>query len=250
MAKLNTTIDPVLYRPIVARVRYTLSEARAEYSRLRKIAAKRIQRLGEAYPQSATYQRYKNAAQPLPRNAPESVVYKALYDAAHFLSLQGSSVTGQRAGRKAAIERLHAQGYENINESNFDSFDEYMRKFRQHFKSTSYDSDEVVELANEAFEKGVDPDLLLDDLDEYIEGGIPDELIQDNTEDEWEDLDDMRQNARENEKQEPIPGEKEAAPKRRTRKTPAQKRAEKNARRAQEQKRKAKDRKRRKNRRK
>lgn len=253
MAKLNTSIDPVLYRPVVARVRYTLAEARAEYSRLRKIAAKRIKRLGEVYPQSMTYQRYKNAAQPLPRNASESTVYKALYDAAHFLSLQGSSVTGQRAGRKAAIERLHEQGYTGINESNFDAFDEFMRKYRQHYKSSSNDySDQAVSLFNEAMEKSVDPDLLDDDLEEYIENGFPEALIPDNTVQEQQDLNDMRNNARSRESART--GEADETPeqpsKRRTRKTPAQKRAEKNARRAQAQKRNAKDRKRRKNRRK
>ena len=73
---------------------FTVREARAEYSRLRKIAQKRLARLGASeFSTSTTFQNWQRGFSALERGAPERTVRKALYDVARFLNLRTSSVS-------------------------------------------------------------------------------------------------------------------------------------------------------------
>lgn len=126
--------DPEVYIPAAVRYGYLeLSEARAEYSRLRSAAVKRLQRLsgteGERY---SAYRMYgKDGFPSLPKNASASEVGRALADVYHFLEMKTSSIGSIRASQRNAIKTLNERGYDFINKGNIREFGEFMEAARQ-----------------------------------------------------------------------------------------------------------------------
>ena len=126
--------DPEVYIPAAVRYGYLeLSEARAEYSRLRSVAVKRLQRLsgteGERY--SAFRMYGKEGFPSLPKNASASEVGRALADVYHFLEMKTSSIGSIRASQREAIKTLQSRGYDFINKGNIREFGEFMEAARQ-----------------------------------------------------------------------------------------------------------------------
>ena len=126
--------DPEVYIPAAVRYNYlTIQEARAEYSRLRSAAVKRLQRLsgteGERY---SAYRMYgKDGFPSLPKNASASEVGRALADVYHFLEMKTSSIGSIRASQREAIKTLRSRGYDFINKGNIREFGEFMEAARQ-----------------------------------------------------------------------------------------------------------------------
>lgn len=122
------------YIPAAVKYGYIdLSEARAEYSRLRSVAVKRLQRLsrteGARY---SAYQMYgKEGFAPLPKNATPAEVGKALADVHHFLELKTSSISQIRASQRQALRTLQDRGYSFVNKSNIREFGDFMEAARQ-----------------------------------------------------------------------------------------------------------------------
>lgn len=126
--------DPEVYIPSAVRYGYlTIQEARAEYSRLRSAAVKRLQRLsgteGENY--SAFRMYGKEGFPSLPKNASASEVGHALADVYHFLEMKTSSIGSIRASQRNAIKTLNERGYGFINKGNIREFGEFMEAARQ-----------------------------------------------------------------------------------------------------------------------
>ena len=126
--------DPEVYIPAAVRYGYLeLPEARAEYSRLRSAAVKRLQRLsgteGERY--SAFRMYGKDGFPSLPKNASASEVGRALADVYHFLEMKTSSIGSIRASQRYAIKTLNERGYGFINKGNIREFGEFMEAARQ-----------------------------------------------------------------------------------------------------------------------
>lgn len=216
------SIDRSQYFPDVARsVTFpTVREARAEYSRLRKIAVKRLNRLAAAgYSDMATYQRYANAFSPLPKDLSESRVYKKLNEVAHFLSLKSSSVSGEREKLRSTIDTLHELGYDFVDESNIREFGQFMDSLRSYMGGKDLDYSEQ---AIEVFRQALDADSPLD----------PQELAEQFA--DWLIGEEATVFEAPEQPQEPIPGEREPVRRSGTRRkqTPAQKRAERNKQRA------------------
>lgn len=131
---INYKYPPEVYIPAAVRYGYLeLSEARAEYSRLRSAAVKRLQRLsgteGERY--SAFRMYGKEGFSPLPKNASASEVGRALADVYHFLEMKTSSIGSIRASQRNAIKTLNERGYGFINKGNIREFGEFMEAARQ-----------------------------------------------------------------------------------------------------------------------
>ena len=125
---------PEVYIPAAVRYGYLeLSEARAEYSRLRSVAVKRLQRLSrtEGVRYSA-YQMYgKEGFAPLPKNATPAEVGRALADVYHFLEMKTSSISQIRESQRQALKTLQERGYSFITKSNIKEFGEFMEAARQ-----------------------------------------------------------------------------------------------------------------------
>lgn len=227
-------INRSLYFPDVSRIEFpTLAEARAEYSRLRKIAAKRLARLkASGYTESSVYQRYASSFSPLPRGLSETRVRKHLSEVAHFLSLKGSTISGEKEKIRSTIEALHEAGYDFVNEENIGAFGRFMDRMSMYFRGKRKDySDQVIAIFEQYLDDAmIDPEALADAFADWM--------------DSEKDPADFRYNEK---TAEPIPGEIDRPARKRTaRKTPAQKRAARNKSRADERKRNAKRRGRRK----
>lgn len=126
--------DPEVYIPAAIRYGYiTLPGARAEYSRLRSAAVKRLERLsrteGARY---SAYQMYgKEGFAPLPKNATPAEVGRALADVYHFLEMKTSSISQIRESQRQALKTLQERGYSFVNKSNIKEFGEFMEAARQ-----------------------------------------------------------------------------------------------------------------------
>lgn len=106
-------------------------DARAEYSRLRSIARKRIERLGKSEFASLPIYTYNvEKFIPLKEVKTTSQLGGLLGDVRQFLESRGSTIRGQRQIRKDTIRTLHQHGFRFINESNIDKFGEFMERVR------------------------------------------------------------------------------------------------------------------------
>lgn len=126
--------DPEVYIPAAVRYGYLeMSEARAEYSRLRSAAVKRLQRLsGSEGERHTAFRMYGKEGFPsLPKNASASEVGRALADVYHFLQMKTSSIGAIRASQREAIKTLQSRGYGFINKGNIREFGEFMEAARQ-----------------------------------------------------------------------------------------------------------------------
>lgn len=131
---INYKYSPEVYIPAAVRFNYlTIQEARAEYSRLRSAAVKRLQRLsgteGERYTAFRMYG--KEGFPSLPKNATASEVGRALADVYHFLNMKTSSIGAIRASQREAVKTLQERGYDFINKGNIREFGEFMEAARQ-----------------------------------------------------------------------------------------------------------------------
>lgn len=125
-----------------------LSAMRAEYTRMRDVAQKRIKRLGKQFPESKAYQSHKEGFAKLkdldPRDFP-----KAFSELAKFVKAKGSTVTGQKQIKEKTIKTWQDQGL-NLTSSNYDKVIKILEEMRK--RKIVYGSDKVVELAESMLE--------------------------------------------------------------------------------------------------
>ena len=117
---------------------------RAEYTRMRDVAQKRIKRLGKQFPESKAYQSHKQGFAKLkeldPRDFP-----KAFAELAKFVKAKGSTVTGQKQIKEKTIKTWQDQGL-NLNSTNYDKVIKILEEMRK--RKIVYGSDKAVELAD------------------------------------------------------------------------------------------------------
>lgn len=126
--------DPEVYIPAAVRYGYLeIREARAEYSRLRSTAVKRLARLSRTEGRNyAAFKIYgKEGFAPLPKDATASEVGRALADVYHFLEMRTSSISRIRESQRQALSTLRERGYTFINKGNIREFGEFMETARQ-----------------------------------------------------------------------------------------------------------------------
>lgn len=146
-----------------------LREARSDYSRLRKIANKRLARLGASeFAESRTYQNWKKGFVPLKSITTEKQLYKALSELDRFLGLKTGTVSGARAAQKAFIESMNERGYNFITKKNAAEFGEFMREVKKHKDYKGRDSEQLVDLYKTAKEKRIDPQTLAQNYETWF----------------------------------------------------------------------------------
>ena len=131
---INYRYDPEVYIPAAVRYGYLeIKEARAEYSRLRSTAVKRLARLSRTEGRNyAAFRIYgKEGFAPLPKDATASEVGRALADVYHFLEMRTSSISRIRESQREALSTLRSRGYTFINKGNIREFGEFMETARQ-----------------------------------------------------------------------------------------------------------------------
>ncbi len=137
---------------------WTDSAVRAEYSRLRDIAQKRLKRLAVNEPQSYAYR--ANVGQYAPaRGMSTEEIRMQLPTLAKFIAAKTGSVMGIRAQRRKTVETFRKQGYKFINQNNLRAFGEFMESFRsKKGKTRTYGSFDAVELWEFTQENNIDPE--------------------------------------------------------------------------------------------
>ena len=120
-----------------------MATMRAEYTRMRDVAQKRIKRLGKQFPESKAYQTHEKGFAKLkdldPRDFP-----KAFAELAKFVRAKGSTVTGQKQIKEKTIKTWQDQGL-NLNSKNYDKVIKILEEMRK--QKIVYGSDKAVELA-------------------------------------------------------------------------------------------------------
>lgn len=137
---------------------WTDSAVRAEYSRLRDIAQKRLKRLAKSEPGSYAYR--ANVGQYAPaRGQTTEEIRMQLPTLAKFIAAKTGSVSGIRAQRSKAVTTFQEHGYKFINQSNIKAFGEFMESFKaKKGKARVYGSFDAVELWEFTQEYGIDPE--------------------------------------------------------------------------------------------
>ena len=140
--------------------KYTVSEAetmfhenasavRKEYSRMRDIAQKRIQRLRESEFTSSRALREHSEGFAKLKDIDARDLPKAFSELSKFIGAKGSSVTGQRQIREKTIRTWQEQGL-NLNRQNYDKAIKILEEMRR--RKIVYGSDKVIELADTMLE--------------------------------------------------------------------------------------------------
>lgn len=118
------------------------SELRKEYSRLRKIAQKRLARfVGTEWEKSEVFKRnYGKYPVLADIKSPTQFRYE-LAALARFINAETSSVSGLRHQRAKTIEALRDMGYTFVNRKNYWKFGEFMDYYRTSKLNQIYDSE-------------------------------------------------------------------------------------------------------------
>lgn len=138
-------------------------EMRAEYSRLRSIARKRLERLAVSEPDSKILARYQGAFPTTPDIKTRSDLARKLADVASFIENPRSSIRQSKQLDAQVQETLARHGI-NIPEKDLKKFGQFMEYSRARKKGRLYDSDRVAAVYSEAERLGVDPDALKKDF--------------------------------------------------------------------------------------
>lgn len=136
------------YTPILKTARNPLSEKemRAEYSRLRAIASKRLKRLGgQVETTDSYYNYYKDMFPKLSELKSKKSVAVKLMVVHDFLVSDMSSLTGRKQIQRKTLRTLKERGYGFVNAANISQFGEFMEYARQLYDEYLYDSEEIAE---------------------------------------------------------------------------------------------------------
>ena len=152
---------------------------RSEYSRLRSIARKRLERMsGSAYKGSQTFLRYRNMFPSLPSmdaltkrgSVSKAKLEKKLSELNRFLNLETSTVTGARRVSKSRIAQLQSKGSTFIkSEKDLRKFGEFMDYNRALKKGGLYDSERIIEMMDKVDQRGINVDQVKKDFDWWMQ---------------------------------------------------------------------------------
>ena len=147
----------------------TEKEMRAEYSRLRSIAVKRLARLKKSKYTDDNFYRY-NAERYIPLSdiKNEKQLMQKLSDIAYFLESRRSLITERRKLESETIETLHEHGLDFVNRKNLKDFGEFMEAFREQHLESLYSSDEAATLFGLTQEKRIRSDEIQKYFNEFL----------------------------------------------------------------------------------
>lgn len=171
--------------------RKDMSALRKEYTRMRDVAQKRVQRLQKEYDWTKSAQQsYKietkegtEIRQGFPKLSeirPENLA-KAFQELAHFVKYSGSTVTGQKSMQEKTTETLNKniggkkvnelpESKRPVNKKNYQRFIQVMNETRRLKISTLYGSDTIREMVDRTLSLSKDDfDTVLDHLGSFLD---------------------------------------------------------------------------------
>lgn len=142
----------------------------SEYSRLRSIARKRLERfVGTEWVDTQQYRMNAGRYKPVKEIKNKTELVALLSDVSRFVTARTGSVSGLQAQRRQSIQSLHEHGYAFVNRKNFKQFADFMEDWRTWDRNRIYDSARVAELYHEAKKKQIPPDQLERDFEFWLE---------------------------------------------------------------------------------
>lgn len=161
------------YQPQALQEGYSEKELRREYSRLRSVARKRLERFqGSEFEDSNVYRYNKGKYVPLSQVSNKGELVHLLSDVARFLTAEAGSVSGQRAIRDKAIATWHEKGYTWLNKSNYAAFARFL-EFSREFVGQPY-MEKAAELFRRADDQGVSVEQIRSNFEWYWKNFDPD----------------------------------------------------------------------------
>lgn len=155
------TYPEFYYNPLTIRRKLSDKEVRAEYSRLRSVARKRITRLKEGGEEFKRY--YQNWATSFPKLAElknASDIRFALARVGRFL--QGpTTVKEARADINRRLDLLKRSGFKSVGKDELEDFYLYMELMKEEFEGYQFDSEKIIEMY-EIYHESMNPRQIVD----------------------------------------------------------------------------------------
>ena len=144
-------------------------EIRKEYSRLRDVLNKRIQRINESdFAGQGIAGQFPKGLPKLADIAPGDLPY-LLQQAATALNSRGGSLKGLQTRQSETVKSLRESGYTNINESNIRQFAAFMEEARDRGLEKVYGSDSIATMYDTTTAIGISPDDVMKDFTWWLE---------------------------------------------------------------------------------
>lgn len=143
--RAQLTYEDEVYTPEGAK---SLDDAdlRKEYSRLRSIATKRLQRFeGTEWTDTQVFKLNAGIYKPLDQITSDRELRHLFSDVAKFVSSDTGSVSGLKKQRERAVKTLNDRGYDFVNKQNFRQFADFMEYARVANLNRMYDSKRIAE---------------------------------------------------------------------------------------------------------
>lgn len=145
------------------------NEIKKEYTRLRDILNKRIQRINKSdFAGQGIAGQFPQGLPKLAEIRPEDLPY-LLQQAATAINSSSGSLKGLRHRRSETIKSLKERGYTNIDETNISSFARFMEEAREKGLEKVYGSDTIATLYDTTIAIGISPDEVMKDFTWWVD---------------------------------------------------------------------------------
>lgn len=145
------------YNPIGLKSR-TEKELRKEYSRLRSIARKRLERMtGTEFTRSETYKYNVGRFKQLQDISSNVELRHLTVDLARFLLAESGSLVGQKEIKIRTIQRFHNAGFKFVDSENYWDWLDFLHYVRE-MEGYVYNEDALKDAFKEAMREGVSDD--------------------------------------------------------------------------------------------
>lgn len=167
---LEFNYEDYIYTPAGSKV-ITEKALRREYSRLRAVAVKRLQRIGESeFSGYDIFKTYNGVFKKLAEFENETELRYTFSELYNFLNKKTSTVTGQRKRKSKIIATMHERGYTFINNENFKSTIDFLDRMKEKGIEAFYGSEKVTDTIQQHFEdKGRVDEKYLNSLEKKFE---------------------------------------------------------------------------------
>lgn len=140
------------------------NEIKKEYTRLRDILNKRIQRINKSdFAGQGISGQFPQGLPKLSEIAPEDLPY-LLQQAATALNSRSGSLKGLQIRQKDTIDSLRERGYTNINDSNIRAFARFMDEARDRGLEKIYGSDTIATMYDSIVALDISPEAVMQDF--------------------------------------------------------------------------------------
>lgn len=161
------------YNIYALKTRHTDKELSTEYSRLRSIARKRLERLSKSeFADSDIYRAHKDKFVSVKEAKKAGELPYLLIDVQRFLYRQTSTVTGQKLQRERNISTLHEHGYTFITEENYKEFTLFMDYVKTVTTDLQLSSERIAEL----FEQFDSRSISMEEMKKYFDSWLKHEI--------------------------------------------------------------------------